>query len=360
MKINPAMRKQMEADIRACDNQVEASGSQGLYNELIARYSTFDPAFTNTLPKYAKFYGLNDVLDYRPELKNIAAKLKAYLLMDETADSAPKTLGDVVAEFVQRGERIGEEEFHHGQSGFRFSSVSGPQYDKWMSEINTFNERHLKCHPLYSSIHNTYFHRKTNLSSYADMMGHLRALANDHEFWNEKWQEESEMPKKMAVIKKEPNSATRQISNKVFIVHGHDNEAKLEVARTLENGGFEPVILHEQADNGLTVIEKIEKYTDVAYAIVLYTECDIGRAKNIPADKERHRARQNVVFEHGYLIAKLGRDHVSALVKGDVETPSDISGILYIPMDPAGAWKMHLAKNMQAAGLPVDFNEFLK
>lgn len=350
----------MEDDIRACINQVEASGSERLYNELIARYSTFDAAFTEMLPKYAKVVSVNAVSDYRPELKDIVVQLKNYLFVCGPADSAAQKLRDVVVEFIQRGERIGEEEFHHGQSGFRFSSVSGPQYDMWMSEINTFNERHLKCHPLYSSIHNTYFHRKTKLSSYADMMGHLKALANDNEFWNEKWQEESEMPKKMAVIKKEPNSATRQISNKVFIVHGHDKEAKLEIARTLENGGFEPVILHEQADKGLTVIEKIEEYTDVAYAIVLYTECDIGRAKNTSADKERHRARQNVVFEHGYLIAKLGRGRVSALVKGDVETPSDISGILYIPMDTAGAWKMHLAKNMQAAGLSVDMDTFCK
>ena len=356
MKINPAMRKQMEDDIRACDNQVEASGSKRLHDELIARYSTFDPAFTNTLPKYAKFYGLNPVPDYRSELKNIAAKLKAYLLMDETADSANRTLRDVVAEFVQRGERIGVEEYHPAQKGFGFSFVSGPQYDMWMSEINTFNERYLKNHPLYSSIHSAYFHRKNRLSSHDDMIGHLKALANDNEFWNGKSQEESTM----TVIGKEPQKVMRQISNDVFIVHGHDNEAKLEVARTLENGGFEPVILHEQADNGLTVIEKIEKYTDVAYAIVLYTECDIGRAKNIPADKERHRARQNVVFEHGYLIAKLGRDHVSALVKGDVETPSVISGILYIQRDTAGAWKMQLAKNMQAAGLSVDMNTFCK
>ncbi len=358
MKISPAMRKQMEDDIRACDNQVEASGSQRLHDELIARYSAFDTAFTDRLPKYPR-YVLGNGFDYRPALKDIVTQLRAYLLTVETADSTTN-IRDVVAEFVQRGERIGDEEYHPAENGFGFSNVSGPQYDMWMSEINTFNERHLKCHPLYSSIHNTYFHRKTKLSSYADMMGHLKALANDNEFWNEKWQEEFEMPKKMAVIKKEPNSATRQISNKVFIVHGHDKEAKLEVARTLENGEFEAIILHEQADKGLTIFEKIEEYTDVAYAIVLYTECDIGRAKNIPADKEQHRARQNVVFEHGYLIAKLGRGRVSALVKGDVETPSDISGILYIPMDTAGAWKMHLAKNMQAAGLSVDMNTFCK
>lgn len=132
------------------------------------------------------------------------------------------------------------------------------------------------------------------------------------------------------------NRKEKQMSNKIFIVHGHDNEAVQEMARTLEKGGFEAVILHEQPDAGLTIIEKIERYTDVAFAVILYTECDIGRDKESPVENEQYRARQNVVFEHGYLISKLGRDHVCALVKGDVETPGDISGVLYVPMNANG------------------------
>lgn len=152
----------------------------------------------------------------------------------------------------------------------------------------------------------------------------------------------------------------RTVSKKVFIVHGHDNEAIQEMARTLERDGFEAIILREQPDGGLTIIEKIEQYTDVDFAVVLYTQCDKGRAKAIPVEQERYRARQNVVFEHGYLIGKLGRDHVCALVKGDVETPGDISGVVYVPMDEHGAWKMRLARNMQDVGLPVDMNKFCR
>lgn len=150
-----------------------------------------------------------------------------------------------------------------------------------------------------------------------------------------------------------------EMSNKVFIVHGHDEVAVQEMARTLEKWGFEAIILHEQADQGLTIIEKIEKYTDVDYAVVLYTECDCGRAKEESKENEKFRARQNVVFEHGYLISKLHRDHVCALVKGNVETPGDISGVLYVAMDSNGAWKMQLAKNMKAAGLKIDMDKFL-
>lgn len=139
--------------------------------------------------------------------------------------------------------------------------------------------------------------------------------------------------------------------NKVFIVHGHDNETKQEVARFIESIGLETIILHEQASRSMTIIEKIEHYSSEAnFAIVLYTPCDKGRGAketNIPA---RDRARQNVVFEHGYLMAKIGRENVCALVKGEIETPSDISGVVYTPLDSKGGWKIELLKELKACG----------
>lgn len=133
---------------------------------------------------------------------------------------------------------------------------------------------------------------------------------------------------------------------KIFIVHGHDNEVKLEVARFIEKIGLEPIILHEQVNSGMTVIEKIEKYSDVEFGIVLYTPCDLGYVKGKKKEKKA-RARQNVVFEHGYLIGKLGRNNVCALVKGDIELPNDISGIVYIQLDSNGSWKIPLAKELK-------------
>ncbi len=143
--------------------------------------------------------------------------------------------------------------------------------------------------------------------------------------------------------------------SKVFIVHGHDNEAKLEVARFIEKLGFEAVILHEQVSKGMTIIEKIEEHSNVGFSIVLYTPCDIGYDKNDESVK-MSRARQNVVFEHGYMIAKLGRNNVCALVSGNIEKPNDISGVLYIDMDTNGRWKIPLAKEMKSSGYNVDFN----
>jgi len=71
------------------------------------------------------------------------------------------------------------------------------------------------------------------------------------------------------------------------------------------------------------------------------------------------RARQNVVFEHGYLIAKLGRKNVCALVRDNIEVPNDISGIVYVPLDKNDGWKIALAKEMKSAGYKINFNLFM-
>jgi len=145
-------------------------------------------------------------------------------------------------------------------------------------------------------------------------------------------------------------------TTKVFIVHGHDDEAKSKTARFIEKLGFEAIILHEQASSSKTIIEKIEEYSNVGFGIVLYTPCDIGAKQN---DKQglKSRARQNVVFEHGFLIGKIGRSKVCALVKGNVETPNDISGVVYVPMDSSDSWCYSVAKEMKKIGYDVDMNK---
>lgn len=141
---------------------------------------------------------------------------------------------------------------------------------------------------------------------------------------------------------------------KVFIVHGRDNEAKQEVARFVSDLGLEPIILHEQASSGMTIIEKIERYAnDSDFALVLYTACDHGRGVHEPNVHPKNRARQNVVFEHGYLMAKLGRENVCALVKGEIETPNDLSGVVYVGLDGFGGWKHDVRKELKACGYVI-------
>jgi predicted nucleotide-binding protein len=147
-------------------------------------------------------------------------------------------------------------------------------------------------------------------------------------------------------------------NNRVFIVHGHDAEARETVARFLGNVGFDPIILHEQASRGRTVIEKVEANSDVGFAVVLLTPDDLGRAKT--ANDLEPRPRQNVLLELGYFIAKLGRDRVCALRRGAVVIPSDFAGVVWTELDGAGAWRAALGKELQAAGYDVDWNKVMR
>lgn len=164
--------------------------------------------------------------------------------------------------------------------------------------------------------------------------------------------------KKSASEPKPSKSKNQSNSDRVFIVHGHDDAAKIKTARFVEQLDYKAIILHEQASSGRTIIEKIEQHTDVGFAVVLYTPDDVGNSKG-EAGNLQLRARQNVVFEHGFLIAKLGRDRVVALVDGALELPNDISGVVYIKMDEANAWHLQLTKEMKQAGFDIDMNKLV-
>lgn len=148
------------------------------------------------------------------------------------------------------------------------------------------------------------------------------------------------------------------ISNRIFIVHGRDNELKETTARFLEKLGLSPIILHEQTNRGKTIIEKFEEFSDVSFAVVLMTPDDIFTVEDEHSNLIK-RARQNVIFELGYFIGKLGRKNVVALVKDDIEIPSDYNGVMYIEVDNNDGWKMILSKEMKATGLKIDLNKIL-
>lgn len=142
----------------------------------------------------------------------------------------------------------------------------------------------------------------------------------------------------------------------VFVIHGHDGEAKLEVALFIARLGLVPIFLSEMTRDCRTIIEMIEKYGGVDFAIAILTPDDYGYSKK-ERKKTRDRARQNVIFEMGYFMGRLGREKVSALFKDGVEVLSDFHGVLYIVMDSAGGWKFPLAKTLKAAGFNIDLND---
>jgi predicted nucleotide-binding protein/DNA-binding Xre family transcriptional regulator len=139
---------------------------------------------------------------------------------------------------------------------------------------------------------------------------------------------------------------------KIFIIHGHDESAREMVARFLERLDLDVVILHEKSNQGRTIIEKVEAYSDVEFAIVLLTPDDVGGKTE--ADL-RYRARQNVLLEWGYFIGKLGRRRVWAFKKGEIDLPSDVLGVVWETLDDHGNWRLSLAKELQEAGISVNW-----
>ncbi len=159
-------------------------------------------------------------------------------------------------------------------------------------------------------------------------------------------------------VKFKPNNSEfldggKLLLKKAFIVHGHDVAAQQETARFLEQIGFEAIILSEQPNKGMTIIEKLEHYIDTnGFGVVLYTPDDEGSAKE--AVNYKPRARQNVVFEHGWLIGAVGRNRVVQVVTDhNIELPNDISGVVYLSEK---SWKLDFLHEIAAMGYEVDFN----
>ncbi len=136
---------------------------------------------------------------------------------------------------------------------------------------------------------------------------------------------------------------------RVFIIHGHDEASKSQVARLIERLGLTPIILAEQPNRGRTLIEKIERHSNMGFAVAILTPDDIV------ADKTA-RARQNVIWELGHFEGKLGRDRICILLTPGVDIPSDLRGIAYYELDRGGGWQYKLAKELKDAGFPVDLN----
>jgi predicted nucleotide-binding protein len=144
-------------------------------------------------------------------------------------------------------------------------------------------------------------------------------------------------------------------TRRVFIVHGRDETIKQTVARFLEKLHLHPVILHEEPSQGRTVIEKFEGHADVDFAVVLFTPDDVGYPNGEPM-KTQSRARQNVIFELGYFIGRLGRSRVCVLYKGGVEILSDYEGVVYMSMDDPRDWRLLVAREIKASGIDIDLN----
>ena len=185
--------------------------------------------------------------------------------------------------------------------------------------------------------------------------------------------------------------ARKPLSKDVFVVHGTDFAPVKELKAIIEEAGLIPIVLHEQASKGMTIIEKLEKYSNVGFAFIILTPDDKGfDGKGVqkllssfmgkqnftqmefefyltvaPSGKAeefvrnfialfRDRARQNVVLEFGYFMGKLNRERICCLYKGDIELPSDMQGICYVHFNNSvNEVKDMILKELREAGYEI-------
>lgn len=138
---------------------------------------------------------------------------------------------------------------------------------------------------------------------------------------------------------------------KIFIVHGRNERHKFEVSNFIRDAtGFRPTILADVASEGDNLLDKLTRYVDDSnFAVVIMSGDDFGYLASESDDRKKLRARQNVVFELGFCIAKLGKKNVAVLHEEDVDIPSDFNGVVYIPLSQN--WKMGLVRELKAAGI---------
>lgn len=151
-------------------------------------------------------------------------------------------------------------------------------------------------------------------------------------------------------------SGSKTRGRQIFLIHDHDHSALHETARFLGKLQQEVVILHVQQNQGKNIVENFEECANAGFAVVFLAAGGRGGIGAFAHDGLHPRARQNIIFGLGYFIGKLGRNRVCGLFEPDVEIPSDYAGVLCIEMDKKGAWHLHLARELKAAGLPVDMN----
>lgn len=165
---------------------------------------------------------------------------------------------------------------------------------------------------------------------------------------------------KKIIEQHESNSEKTEINRKVFVVYGHDLNARTQLEAMLRRWDIEPLIIDQLVSSGQTIIEKLEENTDkVQFGIVLATPDDIGYSKG-KEDCKKYRVRQNVILELGMLLSKVGRSKVAILLSQaeEMEKPSDIDGLIYIPFtNNVEEAKVSLAKELQRNGYEIDITK---
>lgn len=172
-----------------------------------------------------------------------------------------------------------------------------------------------------------------------------------------------EVPHRTEVIRDEPlppivPTPPPLTEGPILLIHGRDADAKESVLKFIGQLGLRALTFEEQPNGGRSIVERFREVMNPPFAIILFTPDEIAVSRD-KSKKRQIRVSQHVIFEFGYVVAKLGHRRVCALYEEGVEIPSEVSGVASIPMDFRGGWRLLVAKELKQAGVNVDLNKAL-
>lgn len=335
----------MITDIEKIDISLRYDNEQGLKDMHLyidGKYSSIIKNMGQGMYAYMEPHGfiydsLNDKESLEHNLKLMKAKLSGYA--EENSEKPKQTEELAIIKLIKQIPEV--------RTWFKTSDYMGhkviykeKKFIQWKNKI-LFELKKLKQDAFILEIESLLDNVKDGWNdekNFENASSKLEILADNVEDYQEKPVEIKE--KSVSIVD----------NKKVFIVHGHDEKLKYEMSNWLRSLDLTPIILHLTANMGIkTIINKIQENSDVDCAIILMTADDLGRAKE---EKElKLRARQNVVFEAGYFLGKLGEKKVILLYDKGLEAPGDLSGCVYIEADPYGGWKEQVRTEFKAMGI---------
>jgi predicted nucleotide-binding protein len=324
MHLNKQIYEEITKDIQRCRDCNSVPDSQELFETILYKYGILNPKFGEGLPNSGKASTIGGSYNYVREVHVLAEQLRMIQLEYVPPN---ETLSSMLEEDIQECFLFLGNTNTVDDAKTLYERLTA-RYDSLIVDLGK---------GMYSYIPDLHFYDPD--VSLDALLHNLRIIYQRLIVYRTSIV--SNVEKKIEPIKEK--------SKRVFVVHGHDYSTLKLVTDFLQNIGLEPIVLKDKPSKSNTIIDKFERYSDVSYAVILYTPCDVGKNKKRGTGQLKSRARQNVVFEHGYLIAKLMRENTCALIKDDVEKPSDISGMIYIAFDKFNNWQSELKKELVEA-----------
>lgn len=146
-------------------------------------------------------------------------------------------------------------------------------------------------------------------------------------------------------------------SNQIFLINGSDPNMKLDVVQKLEMLDLDPIILDEKKDEELTIIDRINEFCNISFAVILLSPDEITYPKEKTPNDAKYGPKQKVIFELGYFIGRLGKQNVVAIFKKNksFQIPNDFVGIQWIEYKID--WYYKLIKILKECNFNVNTNK---